>query len=265
VAAALLFASCAHQKLAGADLDQVQRPAFVSWIQNGAGPKSEVFRGDQAYQARLKKLDAQEADRRLAVKLKRGVTRFEVSDRLRAGTLLRLPKEPPWNNTIDASRVASLLGVLLVEEEPAPAPDIEELKTLGADAVVEFVISSFGMRSAKGKAGAFVEGEARMYFLKGGEIWRMPFKVDQVAQKTAALDPFEVAKDPNRVLFRDQLSAVLDQVSEAAAKELQPLRRRAAAAPPPAGEAPGEGQPPLPPPPPGQKPANDLPPDGELE
>lgn len=263
------LASCAHQTLAGGDLDRVQRPAFLSWIENGAGPRSEVFQKDESYQPRLKKLEAPEADKRLAAKLEKGVNRFEIHDRLRAGTLLRLPKEEPWTNVVEASKVASLYGSFLVEEVPAPRPDPQELKQLGVDAVVEFVIHAYGMRSAKGKAGVFVEGEARMFLINGGDIWRMPFKVDQVAQKTASLDPFEVAKNPG-VLFRDQLNALLDQVSEQAAKELQPLRhsrpaKGAEQAPPPPGEL---ETPPPPPPASDQRPPpkkDDLPPPGELE
>src|SRR5438477_3653566 len=104
LAAALALASCAHQTLAGGDLDRVQRPAFLSWIENGAGPRSEVFKGDPTYQDRLKKLEPPEADRRLAAKLEKGVNRFEIHDRLRAGTLLRLPKEEPWTSAVDASK-----------------------------------------------------------------------------------------------------------------------------------------------------------------
>jgi len=274
LAAVAALASCAHQTLAGGDLDRVERPAFLSWIENDAGPRSEVFQKDPSYQDRLKKLEAPEADKRLAAKLEKMVNRFEIHDRLRAGTLLRLPKEEPWTNTVEASKVASIYGSFLVEEIPAPRPDPRELKQLGVDAVVEFVISAYGMRSAKGKAGAFVEGEARMFRLDGGDIWRMPFKVDQVAQKTASLDPFEVARDANHALFRDQLNALLDQVSEQAAKELQPLRRShpakgAEQAPPP----PGELEAPPPPSPgntgdkdkPPAKKKDDLPPPGELE
>src|SRR5687767_7007287 len=99
IAAALALTSCAHQTLAGYDLDRVQRPAFLSWIEDGAGPRSEVFRGDDTFKARLKKLDTPEADRRLTVKLQGFVNRFEVTDRLRAGTLLRLPREAPWSNS----------------------------------------------------------------------------------------------------------------------------------------------------------------------
>ena len=266
--AALALASCAHQTLAGGDLDKVQRPAFLSWIEKDAGPRSEVFRADLAYKDRLTKLDAPEADRRLAAKLEKMVNRFEIHDRLRAGTLLRLPQEEPWTSVVDAGRVASIYGSFLVDDTTAGRPDPQELKQLGVDAVVEFTIKAYGMRSAKGKAGAFVEGEARMFFLSGGEIWRMPFKMDQVAQQTAGLDPFEVAKDPNRILFRDQLNALLDQVGEQAAKELQPLRH-ARKAKGPAGPPPGlelEQPPPAkteqPPP---KKAGGDQPPPGELE
>jgi hypothetical protein len=268
LAVAALLLSCAHQTLASGDLDRVQRPAFLSWIVNGAGPRSEVFQKDESYKARLK-LQPPEADKRLAERLGKMVNRFEIHDRLRAGTLLRLPKEEPWSNVVEASKVASIYGSFLVEEVPAPRPDPRELKQLGVDAVVEFVIHAYGMRSAKGKAGAFVEGEARMFWLDGGDIWRMPFKADQVAQKTASLDPFEVHKDPSRVLFRDQLNALLDQISEQAAKELQPLRRsRPAKA---AEQAPPPGELEAPPPSAGDKQAppskkdDGLPPPGELE
>jgi len=270
LAAALALASCAHQTLAAYDLDRVQRPAFLSWIEEGAGPRAEVFRNDEAYKARLKKLDPPEADRRLAAKLVKQVNKFEITDRLRAGTLLSLPKEAPWTNSVDASKVASLYGSLLVEDLTATRPDPRELKQLGADAVVEFVIKSYGIRSAKGKAGAYVEGEARMFLLDGGDIWRMAFKVDQAADRTGALDPFEVAKDSNRILFRDQLNSILDQISQRAARELQPLHRKR---PPAAGGT--EGPPPAgeleqPPPPPAKtdktdKTDDELPPAGELE
>jgi hypothetical protein len=269
LAAVVALASCAHQTLAGGDLDKVQRPAFLSWIENGAGPRSEVFVKDESYKDRLKKLEAPEADKRLAAKLEKSVNRFEIHDRLRAGTLLRLPKEEPWTNVVEASKVASLYGSFLVEEVPAPRPDPKELKQLGVDAVVEFIIQAYGMRSAKGKAGIFVEGEARMFWLDGGDIWRMPIKVDQVAQKTAAMDPFEVAKDANRVLFRDQLNALLDQVAQQAAKELQPLRRSRPAKAAEQAPPPGELEAPKPPatdqksPPP--KKDDGLPPPGELE
>ncbi|MBK7860441.1 MAG: hypothetical protein IPJ65_17875 [Archangiaceae bacterium] len=65
-------AGCAHKPLSGSALDRVIRPAFVSRIEDEAGPKSYVFRGDGTYGDKLKKLSAKEADRRLAVKLASG-------------------------------------------------------------------------------------------------------------------------------------------------------------------------------------------------
>src|SRR3954464_15897004 len=104
--AVLLAVGCAHKPLSGADLDRVTHPAFVSRIEDQAGPKARVFRDDSTYRDKLKKLDAKEADRRLAVKLTSGaedpngakipsINRFQVADTLRATTLSLLPKESP--------------------------------------------------------------------------------------------------------------------------------------------------------------------------
>ena len=108
-----LAAGCASQRLAGADLDRVRRPAFISRIEDGAGPRSHVFREDSAYGAKLKKLEPVEADRRLTVKLQQAVTRFEISERLRVNTLSQLPQEHPWTRVIDPARVASVRSRLL--------------------------------------------------------------------------------------------------------------------------------------------------------
>ena len=69
--------------MSGSDLDQVNRPAFLSRIEEGAGPESRVFRDDASYAAKLKTLAPDEADRRLRLKLVKAVTRFELGDRLR--------------------------------------------------------------------------------------------------------------------------------------------------------------------------------------
>src|SRR5688572_9473298 len=115
VAAAVVLAGCAHRPLSGSELDAVNRPAFVSRIEDDAGPRSNVFRSDWSYGAKLSKarLEAREADRRLQVKLTRGLTRFELSDRLRSTTLAQLPQERPWTETIDPAQVASALESFL--------------------------------------------------------------------------------------------------------------------------------------------------------
>ncbi|MFP2929831.1 hypothetical protein ACLESO_32490 [Pyxidicoccus sp. 3LG] len=220
-----LAAGCASQRLAGADLDRVRRPAFISRIEDGAGPRSLVFRDDSAYGDKLKKLEPVEADRRLTVKLQQAVTRFEISERLRVNTLTQLPREYPWTHTVDPARVASVLESFLVEEVPANAPDYDLVTPLGADTIVEFVVQEFGMRSKNGRAGAYLRGYGRMFTLDGRtEVWRRPFEVDQVSSGAAHLDPFKVGKSPE--LFRVAMSSMLDQVAEVFVKDLTPRDRR---------------------------------------
>lgn len=235
----LVCAACAHSPLSGASLDRVSRPAFVSRIEEAAGPKASVFRDDGSYSAKLKKLEPKEADRRLQVKLARGVvegdqvvlpsiSRFEVADALRANTLALLPRERPWTRTVDPVSVATALESFLVEEVPANAPDFDLLKPLGADAVLEFVIESYGMRSENGKAGVFLEGYGRLFFLEGGgNHWYRSFRVDDIESGQPHLDPFKVAKDPS--LFRERVSAAVRSIAEVFARDLTPKDRRGGA------------------------------------
>lgn len=228
----VLVTGCASQRLSGASLDRVQRPAFISRIELEAGPKSLVFREDSSYGGKLKKLEPKEADRRLQVKLMQAVTRFEVSERLRVHTFSKLPKDYPWTATVDPARVATVLESFLVEEVPANAPDYDLLTPLGADTVVEFVVEEYGMRSVKGHAGAYLKGYGRMFTLNGrSEVWRHPFEVDQVEMGAEHLDPFKVGKNPE--LFRLAMTSLLDTVSEEFVKELTP-KRDAPPAPTPA-------------------------------
>ncbi|HZH77604.1 MAG TPA: hypothetical protein VEY88_16380 [Archangium sp.] len=225
VGLALLAAGCASQRLAGADLDRVARPAFISRIELDAGPRSLVFREDAAYKDKLKKLEPKEADRRLQAKLTAAVTRFEVSERLRVNTFRQLPPERPWVNTLNPARVATILESFLVEEVPANAPDYDLLSRLGADTVVEFVIQDYGMRSDKGRAGAYIRGYARMFRLNGRtELWRHPFQVDRVSEGSEHLDPFKVGKEP--MLFRQQITEMLDVLAERFAQDLTPKDRK---------------------------------------
>ncbi|MBN8468149.1 hypothetical protein JYJ95_16630 [Corallococcus exiguus] len=220
-------AGCASQRLSGADLDRVQRPAFISRIEDGAGPKSKVFQEDSAYSDKLKKLEPKEADRRLTVKLQQAVTRFELSERLRVTTLSRLPEEAPWTDAVDPARVASALESFLVEEVPANAPDYDLMAPLGADTIVEFVIQDYGMRSDDGHAGAYLKGYGRMFRVDGrSELWRRPFDLDAVEQGAQHLDPFKVGKEPE--LFRLAMTALLDKVADMFVKDLTPNRKGAA-------------------------------------
>lgn len=228
LAAAALLGGCAHHSLSGGDLEQVRKPAFVSRIEENAGPQSVTFREDPHYHGKLKKLDPKEADRRLVVKLGKAISRFELSDRLRASLQARLPKERPWTQTVDPARVASVLESYLVEEVPANAPDYDLLRPLGVDAVVELNIEAYGMGSEKGGAYAFLKGHARMFRLDGGELWRYPFEVDGRKEGRAPLDPFLVAKEPER--FHDELIALIDGLATHLSEELTPPNRKVPAA-----------------------------------
>lgn len=237
----LLGTGCSHVPLSGSDLDRVAHPAFVSRIDEGAGPDSHVFQDDGSYSAKLKTLSRPEADRRLRLKLVKAITRFEVSDRLRADTLAFLPRERPWTHVVEPAQVASALESFLVEEVPAHEPDYALLKPLGADAVVEFVVERYGMRSDGGKAGAFVKGYGRMFRIDDGqEIWREKFSRDALDEGLSSLDPFWVGKKPE--LFRAQMDQLLDEVARGFAKELSPEGRKVGAPlPPGAGELQGPG------------------------
>jgi hypothetical protein len=231
-----LASGCVSQRLSGANLERVGRPAFISRIEDGAGPRSRVFREDASYAGKLKKLDPKEADRRLKAKLARAVTRFELSERLRVNTVAQLPAGPPWSRTVDPARVATVLESFLVEEVPANPPDYELLAPLGADTVVEFVIQDYGMRSEDGRAGAYLVGFGRMFTLAGREeLWRREFRVDQRQAGAPHLDPFRVGKEPE--LFRQAMTAMLDEVSAQFARDLNPTSRTGG---PPAPEPPPE-------------------------
>lgn len=248
-ALAVLALGCAHKPLSGADLDTVRRPAIFARIEEGAGPKSSVFRDDGSYGPKLRKLDAKEADRRLASKLAggatdpksgqvtaRSITRFEVADTLRAQTLAFLPQELPWTRAVNPAEVASALEAFLVEEVPANPPDYEKLAPLGVDWVVEMVVEEFGMRSKDGRAGVYLLGFARMFRIDGGEAYFRRFVSDDVKAGLEHLDPFAVAKNP--MLFRERMRHMLIAISEQLSKDLNPPDRRGGP-PLPAGEQEG--------------------------
>jgi hypothetical protein len=262
-----LLSGCTSSRLSSANLDRVVQPAFISRIEDGAGPKSLVFEEDDAYGEKLKKLDPREADRRLRAKLGKAVTRFELSERLRVNTLNQLPRELPWTHVVDPARVASALESFLVEEVPANPPDYDLLAPLGADTIVEFVIQDYGMRSEDGHAGAYVKGYGRMFWLNGrSEVWRRSFEVDQIEAGAEHLDPFKVGKDPE--LFRQAITSLLDTVATRFAQDLTPKDRRGGPPLPEGVERSEpdsthrtgrEEQPPPPPPPEPELPPGELP------
>jgi hypothetical protein len=228
--ALVLSGGCAHFDIAPSDLDQVHRPAFVSRIAENGGPQSRVFRDDWTYHQRLTYLEPPEADRRLQAKLSKALTRFQLSEGLRAALFSLLPHQAPWTGVVPPDRVASTLESFLVEEVPANTPDYELLRPLGADAVLELVVQDYGLHSRDGHAQPFVAGYGRLFWLGGSEIWRHGFRRDRIDVHVGGLDPFEVGKDPTR--FRDAFGALIESVAEELANSLRGPPRRPSEPPP---------------------------------
>ena len=220
---AVTGSGCAGSRLSGRDLARISRPALIGRIEEQAGPKAEVFRLDPSYKEQLRRLDAKEGDRRLQLKLTRGMSRWEVAERLRAATLSLLPKEEPWTQAIDPVAVARVFQSYLVEEVPVNEPDYKLLRPMGADSVLEFVIQEYGMKSKEGKAAAYVRGYARLFKLKGGTLWSRAFDADGFKQKAGNLDPFRVAKEP--MLYKDAMNGLVDAVAAQLARDLNPPDR----------------------------------------
>lgn len=236
VSAVLAFASgCAYRPLSSSALDSTKTVAFIARIEDQAGPQSWVFRDDNSYRERLKRLDEKEADRRLGNALTVGsynkkneleahtITRFELADSLRTNTLASLPKREPWNEVVHPVQVARVLESFLVQEVPANAPDYERLSALGADTVVEIVIEEYGMRSEKGVAGVYMYGFARMFRIGGAELYRRNFYSDDIRAGIPHLDPFEVRK--NAQLFAVRVKQMVEAVAKQVAKDLSPEDR----------------------------------------
>lgn len=230
-------------RLSRHDLNRVSRPAFVGRIEEHAGPKAEVFRADRTYKDRLRRLEPKEGDRRLQAKLARGMSRWEVAERLRATTLSKLPKDEPWTRAVDPVAVARAFQSYLVEEVPVNEPDYRLLKPMGADSVLEFVIREYGMRSKDGKAAAYVRGYARLFKLKGGggTLWSRSFSADGANQERGLLDPFDVAKEPMR--YKDAMNALVDGVAELLARDLTPAVEEGRPPPRTEGNESGESAP----------------------
>lgn len=227
-----LASGCAYRPLSSSALEATRTVAFIARIEDGAGPRSTVFRDDNAYRERLKRLDEKEADRRLGNALTVGsynkknelevptITRFELADSLRSNTLADLPRREPWSDVVHPVQVARVLESFLVQEVPANAPDYERLSALGADTVVEIVVEDYGMRSEKGVAGVFMVGFARMFRIGGAELYRRNFFSDDIRAGASHLDPFEVRK--NAQLFAERIKQMVLAIASQVAKDLSP-------------------------------------------
>jgi hypothetical protein len=229
-AVALLGMSCAHQSLNVAALDTIQKPAFVGRILKSAGPKATVFTDDASFREGLKKLEPDEGNRRLANWLTKGLPPYELSDGLRARTLLRLERNAPFRNAADPSMVSRTLGIFLTQDEADSKPNYQALAELNVDSVVEVVIEEYGVRSAQGKIRFWVKGYGRMFRLQSGSVlWKRSFHAEEEESSLPVTDPFVMAKEP--ALFRSRIHWILDAVAQKFAEDLSGGQKTVVAAP----------------------------------
>jgi hypothetical protein len=204
---------CSHAQLSGADLDRVQRPAYVGRVAEGAGPKvTGALAG------------VNPPEDQLIIAMNSGIGKFEVSERLRSQVAFALRGEKPWSNAVPASQVASALETFLVERVPAVPPDYNRLKPMGTDAVVELVVEGYGIKNEAGMNQTYVRGYARMFLLADGtELWRSDFFRSGSTQGLASLNPSAVQSNPGP--YGDQVRALLDATAASLALELTPPGR----------------------------------------
>ncbi|MCL2625237.1 MAG: hypothetical protein FWD46_00255 [Cystobacterineae bacterium] len=229
-AVALLGMGCAHKSLDVAALNTVQKPAFVGRILKNAGPKATVFTDDNSFREGLKKLAPAEGNRRMAARMLKGLPHYELSDGLRARTMLHLGEVAPFRDAADPSQVARALGIFLTQDEADAEPNYPTLASLNVDSVVELVIEEYGIRSAQGKLRFWVSGHGRMFRLQGGSVlWKRSFYAEEEASSLPVLDPFVMAKDST--LYRTRIHWVLDTVAQKLAEDLSPGQKAAVLAP----------------------------------
>jgi len=222
--------SCAHKSLNVAELDTLQKPAFVGRILKDAGPKATVFTDDASFREGLRKLTPAEGNRRLANWLRQGLPPQELSDGLRSRTMLHLEHRAPFRHAAEPSRVARALGIFLVQDEADAKPNYQVLTELNVDSVVEVVIEGYGIRSAQGKIRFWVKGHGRMFRLKGGKVlWKRSFYAEEEASSLPATNPFAMAKDPS--MFRNRIHWMLDTIAQRFAEDLSPGHRARVDAP----------------------------------
>ena len=160
--AVLATCGCSHTQLTGAELDRVQRPAYVGRLADGAGPKAQGVGTSEA---------------QLVVAMNAAIGKFEVSERLRSQLAVALRGQAPWSNAVPASQVASALETFLVERDPPVPPEYSRLKPTGADAVLEVVVEDYGLKAQGTVAQTYLRGYARLFLLAdGSEVWRGPFE-----------------------------------------------------------------------------------------
>ncbi len=227
----LATCACTHPQLTGAELDHVQRPAFVGRLADGAGPKAQGLPASGPSEAQL--LAAMNA----------AIGKFEVSERLRSQLAVALRGQAPWSNAVPASQVASALETFLVERVPPVPPDYNRLKPTGADSVLELVVEDYGLKAQGTTAQSYLRGYARLFLLADGtELWRVGFERAGTSEGLHALDIAGLSSDA--APYGSQLRTLLDATALELGRQLSPTGRVSGPTTPAnAGPAPADGSP----------------------
>ncbi len=224
----LATCGCSHTQLTGAELDRVQRPAYVGRLADGAGPKAQGVGTSEA---------------QLVTAMNAAIGKFEVSERLRSQLAVALRGQAPWSNAVPASQVASALETFLVERDPPVPPDYNRLKPTGADAVLEVVVEDYGLKAQGTVAQTYLRGYTRLFLLADGtEVWRGDFERSGTGQGLRLLDVAGLAS--NASPYGDQLRALLDATALELGRQLSPTGRVSGAGTPVnAGPSPADASP----------------------
>jgi hypothetical protein len=116
--------------------------------------------------------------------------------------------------------VARELESDLIQDTSGAVPDLPRLRVLGVDLVLELLVEDYGLRSEKGRAGAYLMGTARLTRLGGGTLYYRRFVCDEVSSGLEGADPIAVARDPT--LFARRLEPILGAVARQVAADLGP-------------------------------------------
>src|SRR6266852_1916541 len=100
LAVAVAVASCARQvPLSAGRLAEVKRLAIVARVERG--PSAAVARSEPGGLALFpNETDASKVAQRIATALSKKISRFQISERVRADLLRLLPPGPPWSRQV---------------------------------------------------------------------------------------------------------------------------------------------------------------------
>jgi hypothetical protein len=239
-----LIGACAREVSVKPErLSEAKRIAIVSRVEHG--PSVLVARSEPGGLSLFPgETDARKLDEKIATVLARKVSRFQVSERLRAGLVRDLPPRPPWTQLVPAVDVASALETLLVDTRDEP-PDFGNLRGTHADAVLDLAVKDFGVVRRQGKVGLYCTVAAQLFTLEGRDtIYRRTIDLDDARDGRGDLEPLLLLSGGGTD-YRDDLEGMLGRLSHEIALDLggrERLPPTPAPQPAPVNETPSSGE-----------------------